>query len=127
MDKTTDTFINNLKRLLEEKKITQYQLSKMAGLSCACINNYIKGRNRPLLTQASKICDVLDVSLETMCCENCEGSKPYYSFTNSELQLIADCFYSLNLEGKHQLVSISKSLACNSELTEHIRTREERN
>lgn len=123
MDKTTEIFIKNLNSLLKARNLSQTDLSRLTGISLGSINGYLLGRNRPLLSQASLICSSLNVSLENMCELNKNFSEESLPSNDEDLYTLANLYYSLNFEGKRQLLSIAKSLSLNPELVTHNKTK----
>lgn len=53
-----------IREVREEKGLSVYMLSEMAGINSASIYNYEKGSNYPSLEIAARICRVLDISLD---------------------------------------------------------------
>ena len=58
--------INNLDKILEEKKMTAYALSKVAGVTPSAIYNYIKNGQTPALNIAMKIAAALNTQVENI-------------------------------------------------------------
>lgn len=59
-------FSKNLKRIMEEDKITQKELADDIGVSQQVISKYIRGESIPSLTIAINIADVLFCSIEDL-------------------------------------------------------------
>ena len=123
MEQTSMTFINNLKHIMDERNISQHELSRETGIPQSSISGYIKCKNAPLLKQALKICEYLNTSIDEMCGHNINNQCTETKTLTEELNYY---FTQLNYEGKFQLLSIVKSLVFNPELKAHIRTKEER-
>ena len=56
------TFTKRVKSILEEKKITQKQLSQLSGIAEASICRYLRGDSEPRLDIIARIAKALDVS-----------------------------------------------------------------
>ena len=56
------TFTKRVKSILEEKKITQKQLSQLSGIAEASICRYLRGDSEPRLDIIARIANALDVS-----------------------------------------------------------------
>lgn len=63
MDKTTDMFLENLKKLMAQRGATQSQLAELLGRDNSVITNLFKGERRLALDEAQKIADYFGVSL----------------------------------------------------------------
>lgn len=109
-------FIENLHKILEERKITQYELAKMTGISPACISNYMRMINRPVFEQVVIICKKLNISIDSMFQSNKVNPKLSMSYQNSDLKKIAELYYMLNVNGKNHLMTMINSLATNKDL-----------
>lgn len=56
------TFTKRVKSILEEKKITQKQLSQLSGIAEASICRYLRGDSEPRLDIIARIANALNVS-----------------------------------------------------------------
>lgn len=56
------TFTKRVKSILDEKKITQKQLSQLSGIAEASICRYLRGDSEPRLDIVANIAKALDVS-----------------------------------------------------------------
>lgn len=57
---------NNVEKILKEKYITIYKLSKLTGISDNTLRNYRSKHSDPSFTNACKIADALGVSLDDL-------------------------------------------------------------
>ncbi len=57
-----------LKKLREEKGLSQTQLANLVGLKQTTISQYEKGSRTPDLTRAKKISDALGITLDEFFC-----------------------------------------------------------
>lgn len=57
-----ETIGQRLKKVLEEKDITMYRISKELGLSKSTLTNYITGRTKPDSIKLAAICDFLGIN-----------------------------------------------------------------
>ena len=62
----TPPFSNTFKKLLKEKNITRYQLSKHTKISNARIDDWFHGRRLPSLDNLIKLAQYFNCSLDTM-------------------------------------------------------------
>lgn len=56
----------NLRRILKQRGITKYRLSKMTGLSEQAVGHVVRGRHMPLIHKLVSIAEALGVSLEEL-------------------------------------------------------------
>lgn len=56
----------NIKELLEKKKITQAELAEAAGTSQAFISNMLKGYKTPSVATLKRIADYLNVTVDEL-------------------------------------------------------------
>ena len=59
-------FKDRLRGLRCERRMTQVELAKKAGVSAATVGNWENGENYPTLTVAITLADVLGVSLDVL-------------------------------------------------------------
>lgn len=57
---------NVVEKILKERSLTIYRLSKMTGISDNTLRNYRTKRSDPSFTNACKIADALKVSLDDL-------------------------------------------------------------
>ena len=69
-------FANNLKEIMERKKVKGIEVARAAGCSKAAISQYIHGINIPSRERAEAIAEVLGVSLEELLAEGQAGTLP---------------------------------------------------
>lgn len=67
-------FAQNLKKIMQEKNITNYRLAKILGVHPTTIKNWLESYTEPKFDMIDKIADVLDISIDELISEN-EGSK----------------------------------------------------
>ena len=68
-------FGEHLKRLLEEKGMTQAEFARRTGLTEPSVSRYIKGERTPRILQAYRIACVLGVDMNTLTAYLKEGEK----------------------------------------------------
>lgn len=59
-------FITNLKRLLEENNVKQYELAKAIGVTSGVVSFWLKGTNYPRIATMQKIADYFRVPIESL-------------------------------------------------------------
>lgn len=57
---------NKVETILKEKDLTIYKLSKMTGISDNTLRNYRSKHSNPSFTNACKIADALNISLDDL-------------------------------------------------------------
>ena len=67
-----NAFCKNMRRVRRAKEMTQEELSRLSGFSRQRIAAYENGVNEPNISQAMKIAQVLNVSMDQLC-EEKEG------------------------------------------------------
>lgn len=58
-------FITNLKRLLEENNVKQYELAKAIGVTSGVVSFWLKGTNYPRIATMQKIADYFRAPIES--------------------------------------------------------------
>ena len=61
-----EAFGEYLKRLLEEKGMTQAELARRTGLTEASVSRYINGSRIPRISQAYEIAQVIGIDMNTL-------------------------------------------------------------
>ena len=56
----------NLKKAMKAKGLKQIQLAKMTGIDTSSISKYMRGTLLPSLWNCVRLCEVLDIDLNTM-------------------------------------------------------------
>lgn len=62
-EKTARSLINELKKIRQHKKISQYKIAKDSGLSTSSINSIENGDQIPSIITCFKICRAMNVKL----------------------------------------------------------------
>lgn len=114
-ENATEILIDSIWNVLKERKMTQFQLSQMTNISTSSINGYLKGKNIPNFDQAVKICNALNISIDAMYDCSFNEKELFLKYKNADLQDIARIYHSINIEGKHHLKAIAKSISYNPE------------
>lgn len=57
---------NKVEEILKERSLTIYKLSKMTGISDNTLRNYRSKHSKPSFTNACKIADALNISLDDL-------------------------------------------------------------
>ncbi len=65
-DNLQKIFSSNLKQLLEERNVTQLELSKYMGVSNTTVCNYVNGLNMPRMDKIDKICQFFNISRNSL-------------------------------------------------------------
>lgn len=60
------SFSQNLRDVMEEKKITAYRLSKLVGVHQTTIKNWLDGKTTPKVEMARQVADALDVPVDKL-------------------------------------------------------------
>lgn len=60
-------FGERIKRIRENKKLTQREFAQMVGVTAATVNSWEKSGKFPSVDMAAKIADIFDVSLDWLC------------------------------------------------------------
>ena len=60
------TFAENLRRLRNEKGLTQIELAELCGISPKTLSSYETGRTEPNLGEVKKLCDVFNCSIAAL-------------------------------------------------------------
>lgn len=60
------SFADNLKRLREQKGLTQSKLAEMVGVSQPTINDYEKGKKQPVISTAVDLARELNTTCEEL-------------------------------------------------------------
>ena len=60
------TFAENLRRLRNEKGLTQIELAELCGISPKTLSSYETGRTEPNLGEVKKLCDVFKCSIAAL-------------------------------------------------------------
>ena len=67
MEARTREFPRRLQRLRERKRISRRVLSELCGLSKSAVSRYERGERVPSITDAERLADFFDVSLDYLC------------------------------------------------------------
>lgn len=70
----------NIRRIRQERHLTQRQLGEMVGASEAYIRAYESGRRNPKPSSLEKIAEALAVNPEVLANSDFDGVKPYTDF-----------------------------------------------
>ena len=105
-----ETYIDRIKLLKSQKKITNEQLSEQTGIPLGTLSKILAGMSdSPKLANVISICRVLDCSLEYIVSGTPENTNNY-TLTQSEIHLIED-YRSLDRFGK-EMVDLVLSKEC---------------
>lgn len=63
-------FSENLKHLLDDRDVTQLELSKYMGVSNTTVYNYVNGLNMPRMDKIDKICEFFNISRSSLISDN---------------------------------------------------------
>ncbi len=80
------SFAENFVRILEEKNISRYRLSKDIGIPAPSLQRYVNGEGEPTLGNLIKISEYLSVSMD----ELVYGEKQDFIYENSDELKIAE-------------------------------------
>ncbi len=75
MTEATKNLAANLQALLEQRSLSQSQLSERSGVSQKTISNIVRSESSPTLDNIEKIAQALRVSVSDLLNENPEGKK----------------------------------------------------
>ena len=67
MEERTSEFPRRLQRLRERRRISRRVLSELCGLSKSAVSRYERGERVPSITNAERIADFFEVSLDYLC------------------------------------------------------------
>ena len=76
-NRARNAFCKNMRKVRRAKEMTQEELSRLSGFSRQRIAAYETGVNEPNISQAMKIAQVLNVSMDQLCEE--KGGEAYGS------------------------------------------------
>ena len=60
-------FVENLKALRTEQKLSQEKLARAVGVTQQCVSEWERGRVEPTLTYLWRLADVFGVSMDVLC------------------------------------------------------------
>lgn len=100
---TTQLFAERLKQARREKKLSQYELGKLVGLSKSAICKYELGYNAPKIEHAQKIAEELKISFNWLVGWS---EHKYYI----EAKHISEIYLQLSDEAKKQLYDYAEFL-----------------
>lgn len=58
--------IENLQKLMKEKKLSQNQLAKKLNISSTAVSKWISGKNLPTSDKIIKICEIFEISSDEL-------------------------------------------------------------
>ena len=67
MDRVTNEFSNQLRRLRERRRISRRVLAELCGISKSALSGYERGERVPTLADAAALADFFNVSLDWLC------------------------------------------------------------
>ena len=72
-----EIFSKNLRRMMEQRDMTQLELSKRLGVSSASVNNWVSGTKNPRMDKVDKMCEIFGCKRSDLMQEHTE-EEPYY-------------------------------------------------
>ena len=108
----------NIRRIRQERNLTQRQLGEMVGASEAYIRAYESGRRNPKPSSLEKIADALSVNPEVLANSDFDGIKAIHRLFQIFRQYDGQLFEYQDKDG-NDMVGISLSLIHISEPTRH--------
>lgn len=79
-------FNENLKQLLQDRKLKQADLCRMTGIQTSLMSEYLGGKKSPTIRNAILIADALNISLDTLVGKKIDFDEKY---TPHEREMIA--------------------------------------
>ena len=98
-----NSFSERLSTLLNEKRITQKELSDIAGVTEAAVSHYVKGDRIPRASVLAKIAEALDTSSDFLMNGTATNSKEEIGIA---VKLIARNSNQMSKEDKIKIISI---------------------
>lgn len=96
-----------IKKLIEEKKTSIYDLAKKSGVTQPCIANWFNERNyTPSIDALEKVCDGLEISMAQLFCKEDESLIP---ITTEERRLL-HIWQILNGEQRKHFLELLESI-----------------
>ena len=66
----------NLNRLLNERRMTQKELSDFMGVSASTVNDWVRGKKIPRMDKVDKLCSIFGVSREEILYDHSSRTNP---------------------------------------------------
>lgn len=98
------SFPENLRRLLDENKVTQKQLAGMINVAASTVGNYIQGKTEPDLKTLVAIANALGTSVDSLL-----GKEPLKLSANEEI--VVQLYRRTDTEYKDMFLTVAKSIA----------------
>lgn len=99
-------FPTTLKTLLDNKDMTQADLSRSSGIPTSLISNYAKGSKTPTLTNSILLAKALGVTLDELA-----GIADTSTERDANFILLCDAYAQLDISSRDKLVAFAQGLA----------------
>lgn len=121
-----DIFIRRLIELMEEKNMTQLELSRLAGTTNVTISRYITGQRKPRIEIVAKIAEVLETSIDYLLgfsnTKNFTASKDNVNLIRIQKKLASlELLNSKNELSDSQIIMIEKLLDANKDFIKQLK------
>lgn len=93
-----DIFVKNMRRFMEEKRITQTDISHALRLTASTVSDWYNGKNYPRVDAMQRLADLFDVSMRELTTEVEEE----YSLTSDERCLLS-AYRAMTKDGKERV------------------------
>lgn len=99
------------KKLLDEKKLKNADVSRATGISNMTLSDWKRGVSQPKMDKMQKIADYLEVSVDyLMTGEEKENKMPIFEYSSDIMELIK-LYSQLNKEQKSAILNMMRSFA----------------
>lgn len=93
-----EIFVKNMHRFMEEKRITQTDISQALRLTASTVSDWYNGKNYPRVDTMQRLADLFDVSTRELTTEVEEE----YSLTSDERRLLS-AYRAMTKDGKERV------------------------
>lgn len=101
-----EIFVKNLRRYMEERKITQSDISQQMQLTPSTVSDWCNGKSYPRVDAMQHLASLLDVSMRELTTDSEEG----YILSQDEIRLLF-VYRSLNPQGREKVQSYVADIA----------------
>lgn len=85
-----NTFIKRLRKILEDKNMTQRELARLAGVTEVTVSRYLNGERKPRVEIVNKIADVLNVPTDYLLGRSETLKKPSNMSNAAPAEIVSD-------------------------------------
>lgn len=101
-----EIFVKNLRRYMEERKITQSDISQQLQLTPSTVSDWCNGKSYPRVDAMQRLAAILDVSMRELTTDSEDG----YILSQDEIRLLF-VYRSLNPQGREKIQSYAADIA----------------